>query len=139
MPRYFAVSRHVMHERLDGEVVALDMATGRYFSMSGPAADVWHLVTSGFELSAWPVELASVFATTQVFSGLDSFVTDLISAGLVSSQDVPPSNFDLKRLPNDYARQLWTHPELFSYDDLSDLILIDPIHDISDDGWPTHR
>lgn len=139
MPQYFAISRNVMHERLDGEVVALDMATGRYFSMSGPAADVWHLAASGFELSAWPVELASVFTTTHEFSGIDSFVSDLLSAGLASSQDTPPSNSDLMRLPNDYARKLWTHPELFSYDDLSDLILIDPVHDISDDGWPTHR
>jgi len=139
MEQNLSISQTVMHERLDGEVVALDMATGRYFSMSGPAADVWHLVSTGCEPSVWSVELSTVYMTTNEFVGIDDFVSKLLDAGLLKLTGDQTVKSDYDRLPLDHSRQRWTSPELFSYDDLSDLILIDPVHDTTDDGWPTRH
>ena len=67
----FTVSPMIMHERLDGEVVALDMSTGRYFSMSGPGADIWLLIVSGLEFSQWSAELAKAYSATENFIGIE--------------------------------------------------------------------
>ena len=49
------------------------------------------------------------------------------------------SNFDLNgvaNLPNDYDHELWTQPTLLVFADLQDLLMVDPIHDSSLEGWP---
>lgn len=137
MHNQFTVSSMIMHERLDGEVVALDMSTGRYFSMSGPGADIWFLIISGLEVSQWSAELAKAYSGTENFNGIEDFLFKLQGAGLVAPASGLSVSTEWSGFPNDHQRQVWTSPELFSYDDLSDLILIDPIHDVADDGWPT--
>lgn len=139
MQDHFTVSPMVMHERLDGEVVALDMSTGRYFSMSGPAADIWFLIASGLESSLWSAELEKAYPTTEELIGIEEFVSRLENSNLVKPTVGALVNIVWNGFPLDHQRQIWTSPELFSYDDLSDLILIDPVHDVSDDGWPTRR
>jgi hypothetical protein len=42
-------------------------------------------------------------------------------------------------LPTDYVRKGWEPPSLLVFDDLADLLLIDPIHDTSTSGWPTQK
>jgi hypothetical protein len=39
-------------------------------------------------------------------------------------------------LPEDYLRRDWVSPLLVSNDELSDLLKIDPIHDVTESGWP---
>ena len=39
-------------------------------------------------------------------------------------------------LPEDYLRGDWVSPLLVSNDELADLLKIDPIHDVTESGWP---
>ena len=45
-------------------------------------------------------------------------------------------NVEKIELPNDYTRDNWESPELRIFDDLTDILLIDPVHDTSLEGWP---
>lgn len=129
------ISTSVMHERLDGEVIALDMSTGKYFSMSGSAADVWYLLPFKDDLSDLQLSLKVAFPDEVDFEGLTEFVSELKELGLVLASQLNDEKENLPGIPNDYARGSWLKPKFFSYDDLSDLILIDPVHDTSDQGW----
>ena len=129
------ISTSVMHERLDGEVIALDMSTGKYFSMSGSAADVWYLLPFKDNLSDLQLSLKVAFPGEVDFEGLTEFVNELKELGLVLASQLNDEKENLPGIPNDYARGSWLKPKIFSYDDLSDLILIDPVHDTSDQGW----
>lgn len=129
------ISTSVMHERLDGEVIALDMSTGKYFSMSGSAADVWYLLPFKDDLSDLQLSLMVAFPGEVDFEGLTEFVSELKELGLVLASQLNDEKENLPGIPNDYARGSWLKPKIFSYDDLSDLILIDPVHDTSDQGW----
>jgi hypothetical protein len=35
--------------------------------------------------------------------------------------------------------QTWVTPQLIEYSDLQDLILVDPIHDVEESGWPNRN
>lgn len=126
---FYEIGPKVLHERLDGEVVALDMSTGRYFSLSGPAADVWFLLSSEIHESRWPQTLIESYSSSTDFVGLENFLVKLEAEGLIKRTTKTEHKGEVLALPNDYQRNSWTAPELFVYDDLSDLILIDPVHE----------
>lgn len=126
----------MIHERLDGEVIVLDMLTGKYFSLDGCAADIWTMIHFGLHRSSWDVQLRSAYGQSTSFPGIDEFVAQLMELGLITPDDQSPGA-QVGELPADRQRDKWTKPILHSYDDLTDLLLIDPIHDTSEEGWPS--
>jgi hypothetical protein len=76
-----------------------------------------------------------------LFCGIDDFVQQCLDFELVESMD--PEVIGLARdpsssaLPDDQVRMAWASPEIVRFDDLQDLIKIDPIHDTSTFGWPS--
>jgi hypothetical protein len=127
-------AQDVTHERLDGEVVAINMRTGRYYSLSGPAADVWSLIDQRLPQSAWLQLLKDAYPSGEDWTGIQEFVQRCIEAGLMRPCD--STSVTSTPLPGDFTRSPWTPPILEEFEDLQDLILVDPIHDITALGWP---
>jgi hypothetical protein len=67
-------------------------------------------------------------------SGLEDFVTKCIQSSLL----VPSTTSKLPRFEDflDLKLEEWSIPLLNEYTDLQDLILVDPIHDVQESGWP---
>lgn len=125
----------VTAERLDGEVIAVHLGTGRYYSMSGPAADVWWLMDQAIPREQWPAILAGSFGADVPEADVSTFVEACVTASLVADGPTRVEGGPTA-LPDDYARGSWTAPVLEEFDDLQDLILVDPVHDTSALGWP---
>lgn len=132
---YEANFRDITFERLDGEVIAINLATGSYFSMSGPAADLFTLITSGHPMTKWWAELTKAFASPPDRRQCLIFLENLLELRLAQGVNQAAAVGSLS-LPDDYARGEWTDPKIEEFDDLQDLILVDPIHDTSNLGWP---
>lgn len=128
---------NITHERLDGEVIAVHLGTGRYYSMSGSAADTWFLIGAGATEPEMCVELAKVFKVNEIDISTDisRFVLACKAASLIEAAEVV-REIEITSLPEDHARSKWVAPVLEEFDDLQDLILVDPIHDASILGWP---
>ena len=138
MPRLASIlSKHLTHERLDGEVIIINLQTGLYFSLSGSAADLWSLAHDGLPVEQWISALDGHFSSPVLSEDIEGFIGTLTDNGLVEilESSVPMQGRSID-LPDDYARGAWTRPVLEVFEDLQDLILVDPIHDVSDDGWP---
>jgi hypothetical protein len=130
-------------ERLDGETIAINFDTGQYFSMRGPASDVVWFIERGVDRSDWMGILGDTFDSlpqAAVLQGqLDAFIQELLEAGIVDDVDSDgPANV-VTALPDDYERGIWERPLLSAHEDLVDLLVIDPIHEAGDDGWPSAR
>lgn len=125
-------------ERLDGEIIAIDFVSGKYGSFIGPSADLLWLVQLGVPRQKWATLLADSFtslpAGEELESDVDSFLRSMADLGIIE----PSGKLDgmVESLPADYVRGIWTKPVYAIEDDLVDLLIIDPIHDTSDDGWP---
>ena len=123
-------------ERLDGEMVIISFETGKYFNANGPAADVLFLIEKNIDQSLWQEILVNHFKDFLMeTSRIDEFVSKLILEKIVLETTL--TNFDTVILPEDYQRLEWSTPVLLVFNDLADLLLIDPIHDTSLEGWPT--
>jgi hypothetical protein len=125
-------------ERLDGEMVIISFETGKYFNANGPAADVLFMIENNVDQSLWQEILSNHFKDFQIeTSKIDEFLSKLVLERIVV--ETSTSNFEALNLPKDYQRLEWGSPTLLVFDDLADLLLIDPIHDTSLDGWPMKK
>ena len=129
-------SSRISCERLDGEMVIISFETGKYFNSNGAAADILYLIENSVDRSLWGQILGTQFSEfEESSSGIAEFLGLLLEEKIVlESSEVVVTTIDL---PTDYQRGAWQKPALLVFDDLADLLLIDPIHDTSLEGWPT--
>lgn len=128
----------VSYERLDGEVVIISFETGKYFNSNGSAADLLYLIENAVPQREWEEILSKSFTDFQLNTGeIASFLKQIVEEKIVTTGASP--SMKISELPSDYARSQWSAPQLRIFDDLADLLLIDPIHDTSVEGWPAAR
>ena len=131
----------VVSEVIDDELVVMNLATGHYFSSTGSGAVVWSCLEQGMDTGAIAALLGQAFdaPSAQVETDLSVFIESLRSNGLVRPGDVatdaatsgtpPPAAAAAERAP-------YTSPQMNAYTDMKDLLMLDPIHDVADEGWP---
>jgi hypothetical protein len=124
----------VSAERIDGDVIAVNLVTGAYFSLSGSAADVWTAATSGAPFTIWLQALDTAYGCEISRAEVDAVIASCLEHGLIES--VTTDSTVMPLLPADLDRSRWLTPVLEVFTDLQDLILVDPIHDADDLGWP---
>ena len=139
MTRYRANGPRFVDETVDGEALIMDMVKGTYYTCRGPAAVAWNALKRGFEPSEITAMLSPRYqvSSTEVESDLEGFVADLLREEILIVRDdsvVPDtlSPIDGNGAPADAYEAM----SLECYTDLADLILLDPVHDVSDAGWP---
>jgi hypothetical protein len=141
--RYHVDAANVVHDVFDdGEAAVINLATGSYYSLTGSASFLWPALVEGATIQ----EL--VAAAVQRYSGdplavesaMRLFAEHLVKEGLVSTRpagDRPgaaPSGVQAAA-PGE-LRPPFEEPRLERFDDLQELILLDPVHDVTDLGWP---
>ncbi len=133
--RYEVNAPDVISEVLDGETIVLNFDTGRYYSLNPAATEVWRAIVS--RSNATTTASPDVDAANP--ARLASFLQDLADEGLIRpcvAGDVDPG---LAVSPSPAAEPCAfdsDQPRFERYDDLENLLLLDPIHDVSGAGWP---
>ena len=121
----------VVSDLIDGEMMLLNMEAGNYFSLGGSGAALWSCFQQGADSDrllqairqAYP-EQDSVGRDFQEFVDLLK-ADDLLVEGTEDAGVAPA-------LAGEYQA-----PSLEKYSDLQDLLLIDPIHEADESGWPS--
>ena len=118
-------SPDVVFEEFGGEMVVLNLASGQYFGLNPAGAACWHAIVSG-------ASIADVGDRPDIRTTLSVFAQRLQELGLVVPADgetptgQPTTVLDFQGTPS---------VEVFN--DLADLIVADPIHDVDvGAGWP---
>lgn len=133
----FVVEPWMTHERLDDQVMMINLETGAYFALEHTAADCWSALVDG----AGPEGLVQVLVGRyevergQAAPDVDAFLRSLVDEGIVNwSPDAEGAV--TSPLAACSGRAAYRAPTIDKHDDLEELLLLDPIHDIGPDGWP---
>lgn len=129
----------VVHETVDGEVILIALQTGCYYSLEGSGADVWSGLVDGRQPADVVSELESRYhaGPGEIRSAVLDLVEELMSERLVladAGEDTP--------LPEEPASAPgsagapFPPPVLRKFTDMQDFLLVDPIHDVDEAGWP---
>lgn len=127
----------VMSEILDGEAVIIDLASGRYHAAAGVAATVWEGMLCGHSFDGIMHDVRRVHTEVphDAEGAVRAFIERVVTAGLATPTGEAAATSD-RRLLATGASTPWSVPVLESHDDLADLMLIDPVHDVTERGWP---
>ena len=124
------------HERLDDQVMMINLETGAYFALERPAADCWSAIVEGADFDGIVAEVVTHFdvPVEQAESDVDRFIASLIDESIVRwSPDAPTPR---TQVVPDGDRLPYRAPQVEKHDDLEELLLLDPIHDVGPEGWP---
>ncbi len=135
------VNPWVTHERLDDEVIAINLETGAYFALAGVAADGWTLFAGGADLDGAVDAIVARYSADRdtVQGDLAKLVSQLEEAGLMAQDDSAGAPPEPLPAPVATTALVYSSPAFERYDDLEDLLLLDPIHEVDDEGWPVQR
>jgi hypothetical protein len=125
----------VITELFDEEMVVVDLQRGRYFSVELIGATIFELLRSGHDIDTVAATMAARFepGTHDVGGEVARFAARLVEEGLL----VPSTGTSAPPAPHtDPAGRAFAVPTLTAYDDMQDLLMLDPIHDVDDTGWP---
>jgi Coenzyme PQQ synthesis protein D (PqqD) len=131
-----ASSDRVVSETIDGEVVAIDLESGRYYSLEGPAARAWEAIQAGQDVEGIVDAVAAEASVggDEARADVVAFLAELEAEGLLldGNGDGPAPG---SPAPGPGHVTLVLH----RYTDMQDLIVLDPIHDVDETGWPNRR
>ena len=133
----------VVHETIEGEAIVIQLDSGFYYSLQGIGAEIWGLAADGRS----PDEIARALeegyeAERPVITReVQRLVAELVEAELLEPSDGVAAARGLNRRPRDahMAARAFHAPVLTKYTDMQDFLLVDPIHQTSDAGWPERR
>ncbi len=124
-------------ERIDGEIIVISYNTGKYYSVNKQGSDLLYLIEMKVKRELWyeilKLNFQNFAVNTETTQKIDGFVEKCLYEKLLTGGE---TNIEKVELPNDYTRDNWESPELRIFDDLTDILLIDPVHDTSLEGWP---
>jgi hypothetical protein len=132
----------VVHEILDGEVVLINMDTGSYYSLDGIGADAWALIEIG---AATTNEIVGEISRRydgdplEVKQAVVRLIEELRQEGLIVADGtgaVEPTATPAGLNHKEAEKRKFEAPTLQKYTDMQELLLLDPIHEVDDTGWP---
>jgi hypothetical protein len=119
------------HDTVDGETVVLDATTGVLTLLVGNGPPIWERLINGVDRGALVADLVDAYGSAAE-ADTESFLDELIGAGLVVEVDGIASAAPPTPWPNVYAP-----PQIERYDEIADIMTMDPIHEVDKTlGWP---
>ena len=142
-------SPHVIHETIDGEVIVINLASGNYYSTKGAGADVWDVIQSspGADKSTIAAAVAARFdrPSDEVAHEIGDFLEALRREELGAvTENGAAASVPSASAPDDGSKtsggsKTFEPPRLEKYTDMQDLVLLDPVHEVDNTGWPAPK
>jgi hypothetical protein len=132
----------VIDEIFDDEVVIINLDSGSYYSVSGTGLAVWQAVKRGAGEAALASALAARYAgdRAEIEHACRDFLAELRRESLiVASDQSPPVAGEEAAVAALTDLPAFTAPALQKYNDMQELLLLDPIHEVDEAGWPSAK
>jgi hypothetical protein len=133
--RFFSTNVPMLVGRQFGdEVVLANYETGLYYSMTDTAAKIWLGLKAGLSAEEVVGAFANCHATDAKI--VEASVADFVDRLSAERIIVPAAQAGERQDWHLVETGQFRPPELERYDDLRDLLLLDPVHDVDEAGWP---
>jgi len=130
----------VTHETIDGEAVIINLDSGNYYSLVDAGSLIWALVDRGASASEVQDLLQQSYQgdSTDIDRGVQELLAQLQQENLIVPVDEAAAADLAGVLPssNGHEKPSFNAPSLNKFSDMQELLLLDPIHDVDEAGWP---
>ncbi len=134
--RYRVNKPDVILENFGDEVVIVNLKNGNYYSLDSLGAEIWARLEQGATLAETLEGLLQKYSgdSAQIEQALTQFVSELQADALMVASEAAGQPVAMPTAPE--AKQPFTVPVLHKYTDMQELLLLDPIHEVDETGWP---
>ena len=133
---YVVNAKHVVQEIIDGEAVVVNLDKGSYYSLQGGGALAWEWLLKGADAATLVAGMEARFEAEPgvIEANVSELLDRLVEEGLV----VQPATAAAAKVPDwEGPRTPFVAMAVEVFTDIQDLLLLDPIHDTDEQGWPT--
>lgn len=134
---------NVVFEIIEGEVVIVNLLKGHYYSLVEAGADIWQGITKGFSREGIVEDLVARYDANRedIRKGIKNLVKKMEEEGLIAIENNPPLGNVAKpdaqdKVIKDTEKLKFKAPVLQKYTDMEQILLLDPVHDVDNAGWP---
>jgi Coenzyme PQQ synthesis protein D (PqqD) len=137
--RYHVNHPQVINETIEGEAIMINLVTGNYYSLDTVGGEIWELLEQSLSAEDIVTVLGQRYEASEevIRNAVVELLAQLASEQLVVRDDgrhsaAPPASTQTGgtgRLP-------FEAPKFEKFTDMPDLILLDPVHDVDQRGWP---
>ena len=143
----FQVSSNITYELIDDEVIIVNLEKGHYYSLHGSGKEIWNGILAGLT----PEKIISFFISKyktnpdRIQTAVYNSIAELINEKLIipapdEREKENALNNNNKPITNlGETNATFTEPVMEKYTDLEELLLLDPVHDIDEMGWPSNK
>jgi len=138
-------SPQVIYENIEGEVVLINLEKGLYYSTDQVGADVWDLMEAGCAVREMCAAIRTRYAGDEghIEKVISDFLSELWKEELIVAATAAETERKAPERPAAGSataeRPFLPIPILNKYSDMKDMLLLDPIHDVEESGWPAPR
>jgi hypothetical protein len=132
----------VINETIDGETVIVNLDTGNYYSLDKIGAEIWSLMERNASMSGITEHIVNRYngEREEIEKAIKQLMDELQKEALIVTDGSEEPERDAEMRQDKTEPLIRQHnfeaPALFKYTDMQDLLLLDPIHEVDDTGWP---
>lgn len=133
-------SPKVVHESVDGEVIIINFENGNYYSINETGAEIWDLLSAQVPVGRILGIMGRKYDgdARHIETSVNTYIEGLERESLIlrcdpPRQEVPPTE---EEGFTGAGTRPYSDPVLEKYDDMNELILLDPVHEVDEKGWP---
>jgi len=136
--RYSVNSAQVISEIIDGEAVMINLTTGNYYSLNETGAEIWEAIERSESVDRVVAALAARYRADrdEIERAVGLMIEELEREELIvraeATENGTPPEPDTSSAP----AAPFAPPRLEKHTDMQDLILLDPVHEVGEQGWP---
>jgi Coenzyme PQQ synthesis protein D (PqqD) len=136
---YECNSPDVVFENFGDETVIINLRTGHYYSLDPVGMALWDLISRSVPIGEVAERAAARYKGDAgvIAASVDEFTSRLAAEGLIRLAPPGRDAAGIARPAELGEPSPFTSPVVSRYEDMAEMLLLDPIHDVTDRGWPS--
>jgi len=141
--RFRVNSPAVINDTIEGESVIINLQNGFYYSLDNIGSVIWSGLINQYSVEEIVNSFIARFSEDKegIINGVNELLAGLIKENLI----VALTEEEKKNISHTKALDVektalsdgsFTKPVLNKFGDMQDLLLLDPIHEVDEAGWP---
>ncbi len=124
-----------MSETLDDETIIINLENGNYYTMNKTGSIIWNKIHEKYSLR----QIIEFFTNNYSESNdkIEKSVLGLIE--FLKNENLILDSNESESVKPEYdenSKKKFIKPSIERYDDMQEMLLADPIHDVQEEGWP---
>lgn len=131
-------SDNIIYDMSKDEVLIINLDNGHYYNLSNAAGVIWGLIVHEVNSSMWKSHLEKIFSKKDfpLDKDIDHFIGELLSENLIREENKLNDSLDNLEI---FDIKEYEKPALVVFSDIEELLLLDPIHEVDESGWPNEN